>query len=60
MWASPSPLPLDRRQDVGDLSVVRSLPTTFFIDAEGLIRNIKVGGPMELDFLNEQVQALLR
>ena len=54
------PLPLDRRQDVGDLYLVRSLPTTFFIDAEGIIRNIKVGGPMELDFLTEQVKTLRR
>jgi len=54
------PLPLDRRQDVGDLYLVRSLPTTFFIDAEGIIRNIRVGGPMELDFLTEQVKALRR
>ena len=52
------PLPLDRRQDVGDLYLVRSLPTTFFIDRAGIIREIRVGGPMELDFLNEQVRAL--
>ena len=54
------PLLLDRRQDVGDLYLVRSLPTTFFIDAEGIIRAIRVGGPMELDFLNQQVRALGR
>ena len=54
------PLLLDRRQDVGDLYLVRSLPTTFFIDAEGIIREMRVGGPMELDFLNQQVQALGR
>lgn len=54
------PLLLDRRQDVGDLYLVRSLPTTFFIDADGIIQEIRVGGPMELDFLNEKVRALGR
>lgn len=54
------PLLMDRRQDVGDLYLVRSLPTTFFIDAAGIIREIRVGGPMEVDFLNEKVRALGR
>jgi len=54
------PLLLDRRQDVGDLYLVRSLPTTFFIDAAGIIREIRVGGPMEVDFLNEKVRELER
>ena len=52
------PLLLDRRQDVGDLYLVRSLPTTFFIDAAGIIREIRVGRPMEVDFLNEKVGKL--
>jgi hypothetical protein len=54
------PLLLDRRQDVGDLYLVRSLPTTFFIDDDGIIQEIRVGGPMELNFLNEQVRTLGR
>ncbi len=53
------PLLLDRRQDVGDLYLVRSLPTTFFIDRAGIIREIRIGGPMELDYLNRQVRSLL-
>ncbi|HRJ43544.1 MAG: TlpA family protein disulfide reductase [Caldilineaceae bacterium] len=53
------PLLLDRRQDVGDLYLVRSLPTTFFIDGGGIIREIRIGGPMELDYLNRLVRALL-
>ncbi len=54
------PLPLDRSQAVGDLYLVRSLPTTFFIDAQGIIREIRVGGPMESDFLTQQVRKLIR
>ncbi len=54
------PLLLDRSQDVGDLYLVRSLPTTFFIDADGIIREVRVGGPMEVDFLNEKARSLAR
>ncbi len=54
------PLLMDRSQDVGDLYLVRSLPTTFFIDAEGIIREIRVGGPMEVDFLNQKVREVNR
>lgn len=54
------PLLLDRRQDVGDLYLVRSLPTTFFIDAQGIIQEIRVGGPLELDFLGQQARQLTR
>ena len=43
---------------MGDLYLVRSLPTTFFIDAAGIIREIRVGGPLEVDFLNEKVGKL--
>lgn len=52
------PLLLDMDQSVGDAYLVHSMPTTFFIDAAGHIRDIRVGGPMELEFLNEQVRRL--
>lgn len=52
------PLLLDIDQSVGDAYLVHSMPTTFFIDAEGRIRDIRVGGPMKLEFLNEQVRRL--
>lgn len=40
------PLLLDQRTDVGALYGVRALPTTVFIDADGRIQAIKVGGPL--------------
>ncbi len=37
------PLPLDVRGDVSRQYAVRSLPTTFFIDRDGIIRRIQIG-----------------
>jgi peroxiredoxin len=40
------PLLLDERTDVGALYGVRALPTTVFIDVDGRIQAITVGGPL--------------
>jgi len=37
------PMPLDVSADVSRLYTVRSLPTTFFIDRQGIIRRIQIG-----------------
>ncbi len=37
------PMPLDVNADASRLYAVRSLPTTFFIDRQGIIRHIQVG-----------------
>lgn len=52
------PILMDQRQTIGDTYFVRSLPTTFFIDPNGFIQEIRVGGPLSLDFLQGQVQRL--
>ncbi len=36
--------PLDSRGAASTLYRVRSLPTTFFIDREGIIREMQIGG----------------
>lgn len=36
-------MPLDERMDVSRAYAVRSLPTTFFIDRSGIIRQVQVG-----------------
>lgn len=41
------PLPLDVRGDVNRKYAVRSLPTTFFVDRDGVIRRIQVGSVNE-------------
>jgi peroxiredoxin len=42
------PLLLDESQEVGRLYQVHALPTTFFIDAQGRIQDVKVGGPLDM------------
>ena len=52
------PLLLDMRREVGAEYGVRALPTTVFIDAEGRIRDIKVGGPLNLASLSGAVDLI--
>jgi hypothetical protein len=39
--------------------MLRSLPTTFFIDTQGIIHEVIVGGPMAEALLRVRVQQLL-
>lgn len=38
---------------------VNGLPSTFFVDRQGVIRNIAIGGPMAEAFIDSQVADLL-
>jgi len=42
------PLLLDQTTEVGAIYAVRALPTTVFIDADGRIQELKIGGPLDL------------
>ncbi len=53
------PILLDRDGSVGNLYEVRSLPTTFFVDPQGKIQDVVVGGPMAEALLRIRVQQLL-
>ncbi|MBN2084467.1 MAG: TlpA family protein disulfide reductase [Anaerolineales bacterium] len=52
---------LDPSGGVGDLYLVRGLPTTFFIDETGMIRRIKIGtlDPAEMESILAQLGAAL-
>ena len=54
------PIALDRSMQVGDLYRVQSLPTTIFIDRQGKIAEIHIGGPMSSEFLEGRITGLLR
>jgi cytochrome c biogenesis protein CcmG, thiol:disulfide interchange protein DsbE len=53
------PILLDSTTEVGTQYGVRALPTTYFIDAEGRIQDIKVGGSMDLAMLMDGVNQIL-
>jgi cytochrome c biogenesis protein CcmG/thiol:disulfide interchange protein DsbE len=40
------PILLDRQGEVSRLYQLRALPSTFFIDRQGIIRKVVIGGPM--------------
>jgi peroxiredoxin len=42
------PLLLDTRLEVGALYGVRAFPTTYFVDSDGRIQDIKIGGPLDI------------
>lgn len=54
------PILLDTHGEVGRLYAVYSLPTTFFIGRDGMIRDLVVGGPLTVAGLSNRVEALLQ
>lgn len=53
------PVPLDLDGSVSSRYEVLGLPTTFFIDAQGVIREVVVGGPMSEALIQSKVEDLL-
>jgi cytochrome c biogenesis protein CcmG/thiol:disulfide interchange protein DsbE len=53
------PILMDPDGTVGDRYGVRSIPTTFFVDHSGVIRDIVVGGPMSRALIESKVTDLL-
>jgi len=54
------PILLDRDGQVGILYQIQGIPTTFFIDRDGVIRTAVVGGPMSETFIRSKIEALLK
>jgi len=54
------PILLDRDGSVGLMYQLNGLPTTFFINREGIIRTVVVGGPMSETFIRSKIEALLK
>ncbi|MCK4741186.1 MAG: TlpA family protein disulfide reductase [Anaerolineales bacterium] len=53
------PILLDTSGEVGNAYLMRALPTTFFIDHDGVIQRVIVGGPMSEVTLQSTVEQLL-
>jgi peroxiredoxin len=54
------PILLDRQGEVTRLYRVLSLPTSFFIGKDGVIREVVVGGPMDEALLRARIEKLLQ
>lgn len=53
------PILLDTSGRTTQAYQVRALPTTFFIDREGVIQNVTIGGPLTEAMLQAQISTLL-
>ena len=53
-------IPLDLDGSVSSRYEVRGLPTTYFIDTEGVIQEVVVGGPMSEALVQSKVEDLLK
>ena len=54
------PILLDREGRVSRRYQMRGLPSTFFIDRQGIIRTVVIGGPMSEAVIQSKVEELLR
>lgn len=54
------PILLDDHGRVGNLYGVQALPTSVFVDPEGIIREIHIGGPMTQEFIRSHIASLLK
>jgi len=55
------PILLDRDGSVSNtLYQIKGLPSTFFVNREGIIRTAVVGGPMSETFIRSKIEAMLR
>jgi len=54
------PILLDRDGSVSALYQLKGLPTTYFVNREGIIRTVVVGGPMNETFIRSKIEALLQ
>lgn len=54
------PILLDKDGNAANLYEVRALPTTFFIDANGIVQEVVVGGPMSETLLQIRTEQLVK
>ena len=54
------PILLDERGAVNQIYAISSLPTTFFIDRDGKVRDLVIGGPLTIAGLSARIEALLQ
>jgi cytochrome c biogenesis protein CcmG, thiol:disulfide interchange protein DsbE len=54
------PIPLDRTGAVSARYLLRALPSTFFVDRQGVIRSVVIGGPMSEATIASKLEDLLK
>jgi peroxiredoxin len=54
------PILFDLDGDVSSKYMVRAMPTSFFIDSQGIVQRMVIGGPMSEGLLRAEVEKLLK
>ena len=54
------PILLDTKNEVGRAYQLRSLPSSFFIGRDGVIREVVIGGPMAEALLRTRIEEILK
>ena len=54
------PILLEETGDVAALYQLRSLPSSYFIDRAGIIREVVIGGPMSEALLRTRIEQILQ
>ncbi len=54
------PVALDRNGAVSNRYQLRGLPSTYFIDRQGIIRSVVVGGPMSEGLIRAKIEEILK
>jgi cytochrome c biogenesis protein CcmG, thiol:disulfide interchange protein DsbE len=54
------PILLDMNAEASDLYELRSLPTSFFIGRDGIIKEVVVGGPMSEALLRTNIEEIIK
>ncbi len=52
------PVWLDSQDAANRVYHIQALPTTFFIDRNGIVKDIKIGGPMTTDYLESELKQI--
>jgi len=59
LWKLTFRLVQDNVDNVSRLYRIQALPTTVFVDKEGKIYEVHIGGPMSVEFIEERVNKML-
>ncbi|MFO8037162.1 MAG: TlpA disulfide reductase family protein [Anaerolineales bacterium] len=54
------PIPMDTSGNVGDMYHLQALPTTFFINRDGMIQHMIIGGPLRIPTLDKYLKPLFK
>jgi peroxiredoxin len=53
------PIAMDRKKEITQLYAIDPIPTTYFIDKNGLVKKIVIGGPMSEQNIADNIKQIL-